>query len=293
MDRSWLSPARVILGIGGLIVAGGLILAYGSLSLVLYGERAPGVVTEIRREGSMYAPVLRFRLPSGEGHEVKALGSGAPEFAVGDDVTVLYAPADPDNFVIDDFDQLWLSAIIVTGFGSFWLMFGVVAWALSRSVDLAVVGERAFMTIALAGAVLGLIATWNATALYRSGLRAEGKITEIRTSRYTDQEEVVRGGRERRRDVERTSYAPVVRFTTAEGREIEFFGRGGSGTSYQEGDVVTVTYDPARPINAHIVSFIDLWLPAAVAWGVAIVFGGCVWISRRMRLRAGGGPELA
>jgi len=287
MDKSWRWPARVILGIGGLIVAGGLILAYGSLSLVLYGERAPGVVTELRREGNMYAPVLRFRLPSGEAHEVKALGSGAPEFAVGDEVTVLYAPTNPDNFVIDDFDQLWLSAIIVTGFGCFWLMFGVVAWALSRNGDLALVGERAFLTIALVAAILGLVTTWNATALYRSGLRAEGQVTEIRTSRYTDQEQVVlRDGRERRRDVERTSYAPVVRFTTVEGREIEFFGRGGSGTSYGEGDVVTVAYDPARPINAHIVSFIDLWLPSAVAWGVAILFGGCVWISRRMRLRA-------
>jgi hypothetical protein len=79
---------------------------------------------------------------------------------------------------------------------------------------------------------------------------------------------------------------PVVRFTTAEGREIEFFGRGGSGTSYREGDVVTVAYDPEKPIDAHIVSFVDLWLPAVVAWGVAILFGGCVWLSRHFRLSA-------
>jgi len=284
MDKSWRWIAWLILGIGGLIAAGGLALGYGSLKLVLYGERAPGVVTEIRREGDMYAPVFRFRLPSGEGHEVKALGSGAPEFAVGDAVTVLYAPDDPDDFAIDDFEQLWLSAIFVAGFGGFWLMFGAVAWALSRNVELAVLGERAFATIAVVATLLGVVATWNATALYRTGLRAEGKVTEIRASRYTDQEEVVpRSGRGWRRDVERTSYAPIVRFTTAEGRDIEFFGRGGSGTSYREGDGVTVAYDPARPVNAHIVSFIDLWLPAVVAWGVAILFGGSVWLSRRFR----------
>jgi hypothetical protein len=291
MDHSWRWIARLILGIGGLIVAGGLALAYGSLKLVLYGERAPGVVTEIRREGDMYAPVFRFRLPSGEMHEAKALGSGAPEFAVGYSVTVLYAPADPDNFVVDTFEQLWLSAIIVTGFGCFWLMFGLVAWGLSRNIDLAVLGESAFGTIALVSAVLGVLAVWNANSLYGSGLRAEGKVIEIRTSRYTDHEEVVRGGREWRRDVERTSYTPIVHFTTAEGREIEFFGRGGSGTDYQEGDRVTVAYDPARPINAHIVSFVDLWLPAAVAWTVVVLFGGCVWLSRLLRLRRG--PELA
>ena len=284
MDRSWRWIAWLILGVGGLIVACGLALGWGSLKLVLYGESAPGVVTEIRREGDMYAPVFRFRLPNGEPREVKALGSGAPEFAVGDPVTVLYAPDDPDDFAIDDFWQLWLSAIMVSGFGGFWLMFGAVAWALSRGVDLPILGERAFATIAGVAAILGVIATWNATALYRTGSRAEGKVTEIRASRYTDQEEVVsRGGREWRRDVERTSYAPVVRFTTAEGREIEFFGRGGSGTSYREGDVVTVAYDPAKPIDAHIVSFVDLWLPAVVAWGVAILFGGCVGLSRRFR----------
>jgi hypothetical protein len=287
VDRSWRWIAWLILGIGALITAGGLALGYGSLKLVLYGDSAPGVVTEIKREGDMYAPVFRFRLPSGESHEVTALGSGAPEFAVGDPVTVLYAPGDPDDFAIDDFAQLWQSAIMVGGFGAFWLMFGAVAWALSRGVDLPVLGERAFATIAAVAAVLGVVATWNATALYLGGLRAEGKVTEIRASRYTDREEAVtRSGREWRRDVERTSYAPVVRFTTNQGREIEFFGRGGSGTSYREGDLVTVAYDPAKPIDAHVVGFVDLWLPAVVAWGVAMLFGGCVWLSRRFRLQS-------
>jgi Protein of unknown function (DUF3592) len=290
MDNSWRWVSWVILGIGALIVAGGLALAYGNLNLVLHGEHASGVVTEIRREGDMYVPIFRFRLPGGEDHEVKAPGSGAPEFAVGDTVTVLHAPAHPDDFAIDHFDQLWRPAIIVTGFGCFWLMLGAVAWGLSRDVGLAVLGERAFAIIAVAAAVVGVFAVWNAAVLYRSGLRAEGKVTEIRASHYTDQEEIVgRGGQEWRRDVQRTSYAPVVRFTTSEGREIEFFGRGGSGTSYRKGDVVRVTYDPARPINAHIMSFVDLWLPAAVAWGVAVLFGGCVWLSRRLRR----GPELA
>ena len=284
IDRSWRWISWVILGIGGLILAGGLALGWGSLRHVLYAERADGEVIEIRREGDMYAPVLRFRRANGEMQEVKDLGSGAPDFAVGDRVTVLYMPDDPEDFRIDTFERLWFSSIFVTVFASFWLLFGAVAWALSRNADLTLVGERAFTTIAAVAAVLGMLATWNATALYRSGLRAEGEVVEIRASRYTDQEEVVRGGREWRRDVERTSYAPVVRFRTAGGREIEFFGRGGSGTSYSEGDVVTVSYDPERPINARIVSFMDLWLPAVVAWGVVVLFGGCVWLSRRLRL---------
>lgn len=44
----------------------------------------------------------------------------------------------------------------------------------------------------------------------------------------------------------------MVRFTTATGREIEFFGRGGSGGSYAVGTRVPVLYDPAEPIRAYI-----------------------------------------
>jgi hypothetical protein len=87
-----------------------------------------------------------------------------------------------------------------------------------------------------------------------------------------------------------------VRFDASDGREIEFHGRGGSGTDYAEGDRVTVIYDPANPMRAHIVSFIDLWLPSAVCFGVVALFGGAAWLSRRLRLRVpppsygGGGP---
>ena len=109
---------------------------------------------------------------------------------------------------------------------------------------------------------------------------------EVRETRRTEQEEVTRpDGSEYRRNVERVSYAPVVRFTTGEGREIEFHGRGGSDTAFAEGDRVTVIYDPANPIRARIVSFLDLWLPSAAAFGVAILFGGSVWLSRWSRRR--------
>jgi hypothetical protein len=287
IDRSWRRISWVILGIGGLILAGGLALGWGSLRHVLYAERAEGEVIEIRREGDMYAPVLRFRLANGEMQEVKDLGGGAPDFAVGDRVTVLHMPDDPEDFRIDTFERLWFSAIFVTVFASFWLLFGAVAWALSREVELFIIGERAFAVIAGAALVIGVAALWNTVELYSDGTRTEGTVLEVRETRRTEQEEVARpDGGEYRRNVERISYAPVVRFITGEGREIEFHGRGGSETAFAEGDRVTVVYDPANPIRARIVSFLDLWLPSVVAFGVAILFGGSAWLSRWSRRRA-------
>lgn len=286
-DRDWRWISWLVLGIGGLILAGGLALGLGSLRHVLHGERAAGEVIEIRREGDMYAPVVRFQLPGGVTQEVTDLASGAPDFAMGDKVTILYMPQDPRDFRIDTFERLWFSAIFVTVFGGFWMLFGTVAWALSRGIDLAVVGEAAFAVIAAGAGLIGAFVLLSAADLYTGGVRAEGIVLENRESRRTESESVrLADGREVDRTVERASFAPVVRFTTREGgREIEFHGRGGSERAFAQGDRVTVIYDPANPIRARIVSFVDIWLPSAAAFAVAAVFGGAVWLSRRVRRR--------
>ena len=289
-DSSWRWIAWLILGIGGLILVGGLALGLGSLRHVLHGERADGEVVEMRREGDMYAPVVRFQLPDGETQTVTDLASGAPDFAAGDRITILYMPQDPRDFRIDTFDRLWFSAIFVTVFGAFWMLFGIVAWALSRGIDLAVMGETAFAVIAGGALLIGIFVLWSAADLYTGGVRTEGIVLENRESRRTESETVQRAdGREVERTIERVSYAPVVRFRTREGgREIEFHGRGGSDRAFAPGERVTVIYDPANPIRARIVSFVDIWLPSAAAFAVAFVFGGAVWLSRRVRQRAKG-----
>ena len=289
IDTSWRWIGRVLLGIGGLITAAGVLMALGNLRHVLYGERTDGVVVEIVRGGDMYAPVVRFRLLQGESMVVEGTASGAPDFAVGDPVAVLYLPESPHDFRLDTFDQLWLVPIIVTGFGAFWLMFGAIAWALSHNADLALVGERAFTVISLMALFVGVFVLWSAVDLYAGGGRARGTVTEIRETRSMVAEEVtVPGGGEARRDVDRVSFAPVVRFATPEGRQIEFHGRGGSGAAFAAGDVVNVVYDRSRPGRARIVSFVDLWLPAAAFFAMALFFDVAVRLSRWNRRRATG-----
>ena len=284
-DNNWRWIAGLILGIAGLILVGGLALGLGSLRHVVHGERANGEGIEMRRDGDMYAPVIRFDLPGGEVQTVKDLGSGAPDFAVGDKVTILYMPQDPRDFRIDTFDRLWFPALFVTIFGAFWMLFGIVAWALSRGIDLAVMGETAFAVIAGGAGLIGVFVLWSAADLYTGGVRTDGVVLENRESRHAGSETVRRAdGQEVERTVERVSFAPVVRFTTREGgREIEFHGRGGSDRAFAQGERMTVIYDPANPIRARIVSFVDIWLPSAAAFAVAFVFGGAVWLSRRLR----------
>lgn len=289
IDASWRRIALVILGIGGLIAAGGVLMGLSSLRHVLLGERADGVIAAVVREGGLYAPVVRFRLPDGEGLEVRELGSGAPDFSVGDAVTVLYLPESPHDFRLNTFERLWLVPVVVAGFGGFCLIFGAVAWALSHNADLALVGERAFTVVSLSALFVGVFILWSAVDLYAGGGRARGTVTEIRESRSRVAEEVRGpGGGAVRRDAETFTFVPIVRFTTPEGREVEFHGRGGSGTALAAGDVVNVVYDRSQPGRARIISFTDLWLPAATFFVVALFFGLAVRLSRWNRRRATG-----
>ena len=195
------------------------------------------------------------------------LASGAPDFALGDRVTILYMAQDPEDFRIDTFDRLWSSTIFVTIFACFWLTFGPVAWDLSSGIELFVLGERAFTVIAGVAAAVGAVALWTTFDLYSSGVRIEGIVLEVRQMRRIEQEETTR----------------------LDGREIEFHGSGGSATSFEAGQPVTVLYDPTNPIRARIVSFLDLWLPSIVAFAVAVLFGGAVALSRRARRRSAHG----
>ena len=69
--------------------------------------------------------------------------------------------------------------IIAIGFGCFWLMFGAVAWGLSRNGDLSVIGERAFNVVSVVALLIGIFALWSATDLYAGGGRAQGSVVEL------------------------------------------------------------------------------------------------------------------
>jgi hypothetical protein len=68
-------------------------------------------------------------------------------------------------------------------------------------------------------------------------------------------------------------FYPVVRFTTAEGKEFEFKSDSGSNpASHSNGDEVDVLYDPDDPDDAQLSGFFDLWLFTIVPFGIGVVF---------------------
>lgn len=70
------------------------------------------------------------------------------------------------------------------------------------------------------------------------------------------------------------SYCPVVRFTTAGEKTVEFTGLGAGEPDYEVGDEVTVLYLPDRPEKGKIASFQELWLGPVVLVIMGALFGG-------------------
>lgn len=110
---------------------------------------------------------------------------------------------------------------------------------------------------------LGMLAVCVATFVHAmrfvSGAeRTTGTVIEL-SSEFSDGDEV---------------FYPIVRFTTAEGRSVEFESSSGSSPpSESVGDQVDVLYDPDDPEDAQISGFFHLWLWPLVAGGLSLMFG--------------------
>jgi hypothetical protein len=69
-----------------------------------------------------------------------------------------------------------------------------------------------------------------------------------------------------------TVYYPVVRFTTAAGRTVEFGSSSGSSSPPDVGDRVEVLYDLDDPQDAKLSGFFDLWLWTIALGGLGFLF---------------------
>jgi hypothetical protein len=81
----------------------------------------------------------------------------------------------------------------------------------------------------------------------------------------------------RMRDSDNTGYlyAPLVRFSTAEGKTIEFQSSLHTNPpAYRTGQTVSVLYDPAVPESASIRGFFTLWFMALILSFIGMVFLG-------------------
>lgn len=99
-------------------------------SFVQSASRAQATITKLTERpghdsGTVYYPVFRFQDGKGQAHEIdSSSGQYPPAYKVGDTVTVLYQPEQPENAKLDRFFDVWGWAAMLGGFGVLDLVVG-------------------------------------------------------------------------------------------------------------------------------------------------------------------------
>lgn len=122
-----------------------LLLASGytyrsNASWAAQAAKAEAIVTALIESRSdsgsvTYAPKLKFKSADSREHEIVAtLSSNPPPASVGQTVTVLYDPANPESVMIDGLLGVWAVPTILAGTGGLVLLVSLVLLYISRGV---------------------------------------------------------------------------------------------------------------------------------------------------------------
>ncbi|PKM31283.1 MAG: DUF3592 domain-containing protein [Gammaproteobacteria bacterium HGW-Gammaproteobacteria-11] len=116
-----------LLGIA--LLLGAFFLYQNTQSFLADAATAEGVVTALTPSRSTdsvtYRPVVRFATQDGEVIEfTSTAGSNPPSYATGEQVEVLYSPANPNSARIKGFFSLWGGASITGGLGGLFFILG-------------------------------------------------------------------------------------------------------------------------------------------------------------------------
>lgn len=119
---------------GVVLLLAGFFLFESTRRFIAGADEAQGTVISLERSrsssgsGSTYRPVVEFTASTGSRIEFTGgVASNPPSHRVGESVTVLYNPADPQSARIKSFVQLWFGSLLVLALG---LLFGAIGFTM-------------------------------------------------------------------------------------------------------------------------------------------------------------------
>jgi hypothetical protein len=118
------------IGLG--LLVGSVFLYSNTTGFVARAATAEGKVIDLVRDrsssgsSSTYRPVVEFTIPTGLRVEfTSGVGTSPPAYRVGEPVTVLYDPVDPNKARIKSFFSLWFGFMIVFALGLIFAILGL------------------------------------------------------------------------------------------------------------------------------------------------------------------------
>lgn len=126
--------------IGLLLLALAVYVASNTNAWLKRTVEAQGTVTQMLhmtdKDGDVtYKPVVRFSTAEGKTIEFKSsFSTSPPAYRVGESVSVVYLPGEPEYAQIRGFLSLWMGPMIIAIIGSIFFLIGAGMIAASRSV---------------------------------------------------------------------------------------------------------------------------------------------------------------
>lgn len=121
------------------------------------------------------------------------------------------------------------------------------------------VGKFVILPIGLAMLAAAVYFGWDTRAWLARSVEAQGSVIEMVRVRDSDTGSL--------------SFAPLVRFITADGNTIEFQSTVQSNPpGYRAGQNVTVLYDPAKPNSAALSGLFSIWGVPVILGIIGVVF---------------------
>lgn len=118
-NKLLLGGAGVAFGAAAVALLGAAVRsARQTMRLRRTGARSTAIVRELNTvesfEDTAYAPAFEFATADGTVHRIVSdAAANPPSHNVGDEVTVLYDPADPSGAQIEAFASLWLGPVLM------------------------------------------------------------------------------------------------------------------------------------------------------------------------------------
>jgi hypothetical protein len=285
-DDMWLWPG-ILVGFGFMIIVGTFLVASAHKEILfLLVALTPGIVllcaglaslgtlfhlsqhgvTVTGKVAELSGRIPRVEFQGPNGGTITFMGDSG-DFLAGQPVAVIYDPHHPQHALLRS--QLWAHSILIIGIGA-----GFVVGPLLLMYFFFHHTSRILVTglwSVLLG-VLGLASLSYAAWSLNKALDAESGGVQV-------------AGLVIHNNYDGETYYPVVEFHTTDGQDVKFIGPIGSEPpDYQEGDAVTVLYQPQHPDQAMIRSFEGLWLrPVALgSIGLMLTLGSFLFLRSRL-----------
>ena len=242
----------ILAGLGAalLVLAGSM--AGRSLLLTSSGASAEGEIVDIRvipggSGRTVHAPIVQFRAgPRVVRSQLNA--STDPIYLKGDRVHLYYSPAEPQRFVVADFEQMWQRPLVVTTIS---MLLFAAAWLVHKAIH--GISEPVIFSLAVRG-IGGLLV---------------GAAIVMSTSQWLDLRRgihtvgtVVNGKGEPWRLFSSGNNPPVtaeISFTTTTGRKVIVLDPAIDARFKVHNAPVHLYYDSERPQRARVATFVALW----------------------------------